>query len=1535
MRTQTVTLAQAQQLIEQFVREMKAQRSAAQTDAVHGNSVHDDAAHDGDRSAQAPHSRALRISGSPLSGKSSLAFAAFSATWNHEAIRNGKAYLLVSSKAAADQLNTPVINAVQHAQEGRPVRTIGSLAFSILSQERAAKGEPLPHFVDDAERGQAVQQVLETHRSHMLAGDDCETCDLLRAYLSVKNDSRGRSGLDRESEQEQNTSSDQLLLEVMTPAFIDQLIHLFDMFNGLGVASDSQHFDAILHDPAVDERMVEEWQLGRRLQHEAQQVLASQAPGLFLADFSAVLALVTQALSEDSSVLRVPEVVIMDDCQDLTVAGYSFLEQLALHGCAVILIGNDDQATRTYRGAFPEALSALEEAGLHAQHYELAEQLDQREKFDHLNQVDHVDQLDYRDQRDQKEDGEELSYRAQVATRVSLALTSSLVSTDVALPLRPGKLRAAQQAFMNEPRPIMPDHTLQGRLLRSNSELLDDLVWQVTTSVMNNDDLNWSDCAIIAHTNSVLQQVGERLEEEGIPVRYSSVSQLLKDSPIVQGLLAIIRLNALIVRKDLSDISLYTKLVTQVITSPLFPVVTTVDGVSQYRTVHEERIFTIFQTIAYLSQVEEVKDTFEALIQDWQELSGNTEPLNAEAIVVLLLMGSERSQAHIWSMYDSIARTTSSKANTPVATPAMDGETEQTSEGVVTSETMHVREDTQLLDTEHSVETEHTEASPDEQDNEQATSRQHSDEDSLDQYLNAIRAKKGPSHTDEEALIRAITIVQTLKTTADEDELISQPSIALWNAWTACQISDFWREEALSSGKRAAQANNYLDTIVRLFRRAETREKEESAEEFAEWIESLEVEAGSLAQVAPRPDSVVLASPDSANTQHFKKVWIVGVQDGQWPNWEAPDTLLSGQAFSTVAISHILTEQGIELNRGSLDASTQLMHTQDQYIADFELRAFLVAVTRASEETVICAVWDEDQAPSEYLTTFMPEVFCETGIRTADNDSNRHYTPTGFNPGQEESSLFAGFDTSVDGLAIAAKTVLVGSLAQQTHTGDTDPAVLDDALSALKILRGMTSQATQLTTGFVKPQADTDDQDGFRQTRPASGKGSLSPSAVDAIWACPLRWSLQERFAGPRRSSEDMTFGTIIHNCAQWATDNGYDRSMAQDELFSALRQHYSQLREQSHYTASTSEELFKQQSNDHEVEEVLHNIATYFVESRDATYAPVGKRGEEKPAGRLTGSAAEVSVNIPLSLSGILPFVRNLSGLHNTTKAELYSALSCLAGGFADEEPHDLRTYMSARVDRVERREDADGFTHWNIIDWKTGKHPNKSFEDLQLICYQLGLAFSPALQEVNKSIHQRATDQSLPDDEVKQKHRMPDIERSMLFYPRKQNGPAESYRVENGYQPQLFQGDKLYEEYSPRVYYPHLAKFFTPDKNVLRLAQADNMSDIAQWLFTKANALLVSGNSDSSKKSSHNEQTDPMENSALWALTMLARVFYAVSYSQADYFPAKKSPAACGTCAFKPVCPLYSHESQTVFGPLVGMNIHEVREQVKRRRQ
>ena len=64
---------------------------------------------------------------------------------------------------------------------------------------------------------------------------------------------------------------------------------------------------------------------------------------------------------------------------------------------------------------------------------------------------------------------------------------------------------------------------------------------------------------------------------------------------------------------------------------------------------------------------------------------------------------------------------------------------------------------------------------------------------------------------------------------------------------------------------------------------------------------------------------------------------------------------------------------------------------------------------------------------------------------------------------------------------------------------------------------------------------------------------TLSPSAVDSLWACPVCWMLENRFAGPRPSSVATSFGTLIHAVAQQGSEEGLDHLSHNAQALAAL----------------------------------------------------------------------------------------------------------------------------------------------------------------------------------------------------------------------------------------------------------------------------------------------------------------------------------------------------------------------------------------------
>ena len=122
---------------------------------------------------------------------------------------------------------------------------------------------------------------------------------------------------------------------------------------------------------------------------------------------------------------------------------------------------------------------------------------------------------------------------------------------------------------------------------------------------------------------------------------------------------------------------------------------------------------------------------------------------------------------------------------------------------------------------------------------------------------------------------------------------------------------------------------------------------------------------------------------------------------------------------------------------------------------------------------------------------------------------------------------------------------------------------------------------------------------------------TLSPSAVDSLWACPVCWMLENRFAGPRMGSAATSFGSLIHAVAQQATEAGLDLPQNHtavsdedniDEITQWMISRYKTLRGDLN-AIDDPEERYKALGKDAKASVALRNIATYFVKSNRTGY--------------------------------------------------------------------------------------------------------------------------------------------------------------------------------------------------------------------------------------------------------------------------------------------------------------------------------------------
>ena len=167
-------------------------------------------------------------------------------------------------------------------------------------------------------------------------------------------------------------------------------------------------------------------------------------------------------------------------------------------------------------------------------------------------------------------------------------------------------------------------------------------------------------------------------------------------------------------------------------------------------------------------------------------------------------------------------------------------------------------------------------------------------------------------------------------------------------------------------------------------------------------------------------------------------------------------------------------------------------------------------------------------------------------------------------------------------------------------------------------------------------------------------------------------------------------------------------------------------------------------------------------------------------------------------------------------------------------------------------RRPAANAFA---LIDYKTGRTPTvkQIFNDLQLVCYQLGLVFPEDGPRGAKALAA-----------------MPHISQSVLFHVGQNAAPARSYAPEGAFQPPLFTDGSLNAEpFTPRYWYKDPNRFF----DIPAIDPATPPEGVSAEAWAQFAALAGT-------------QT-------LWSLTMIARVFYAAAASRSAIIePIRKTP-------------------------------------------
>lgn len=1337
------------------------------------------------------------VAGAPRSGKTEFALDMLIAAMKRYGDAN--AVMTVSGRQIADMLGDRAIRELSAVSQARPVTTLSAVAFRLLTAARSAQGKPLPKLLNGAEQDVIIRKVLASHVEHRQHGDECDTCDLLRVYFAVSE----WSGL---------------VADDSTDAFANQLRDMLARMNEIGAKPELENMliaRAASRNGELDarrERLRTQWRLAFALREEYNAAIRAAYSGEYRLDASQLMIDATEAVS-DIRDADIPNMLIVDDFQDATLAGFALLEALHNRGTRLLLVGNPDEAVQTFRGSYPEYLFNEAQSRMGAR-------LERIENLYAACENDGAQTIRNVSNRQNVHD----DYRTLVATRVSLSIAST-EPTDVPLPERPGKMRNIPGAMPIEALPsgntdacVTPaDGSVETALYRSSSEELDDVVWKIKTEHLQRSR-EWNDMAVITHDNATVRAFGERLRADGVPVRYSSVTRPLKDEPFVQGLFALIELAELKRRTiaasgmDPQAAGSYIRSrVASIMASPLI----TVGGDRQHEG-RPARLASVESAMHALASLAEIVGDDEIRAQD----SANMAKTDVEQQSSLLRLVAD------WHEYMAKCHAISDEGQHD------GGHDGDQNDPVLDMDALYVL----LL------------------------------EGNTDRVIDTIASVTG-SDPQVKAFASLWKVLD--KTCEAEHKLVlREPQYVLDCAWRACGKAEIWQRVALEHSAAGRAANDRLDAAMRLFNYASGGESSgefaaRTIEAFMEQVRSLTIEADSLAHTAPIDQAVTLTTPAGAAGRHWNLVFLPSLQQGQWPNLTPRNTLFGGEELADVMLHGELSDT-VTTSTGKRDAQLAAVLASEQ-------KSFLVALTRADECAVMSAVLNDDHVPSDFLYGYVPEWFDRD--RDADME-RREYAAIG------SQGDYAGLESDPRGLIAAARSVLAMEPSNSPKARDAAETL---ALLASRGIRAADPDCWPFVEEPVSLAERETIQDG--KTR-QSDVVTLSPSAVDNLWACPVCWMLENRFSGPRMGSVATNFGSLIHTVAQKATEAGLDMPEQHtaisdmdniDAITEQMYAEYERLRGDLNGITDPAQR-YQALKKDEQAKDALRNIATYFVQSNHGDY-PI-KNNDAFSVGKLTKAEPELKFTAKFDFDDILAAYNAMDGIHAISRNELIAIMGTLVGGWPQTGMSEhLTVRLTGRIDRVERRDMADGTQQVRLIDYKTGASPNGEglFNDLQLVCYQLGLVFPEG-----SGLHGAQAVAAAPN-----------ITQSALFHVTKHAFPAPygNTAAESHMQQALFANGSLNTgAFVPRYYIKKLDKDFQDGLD--EMLPPMEVSD-EHW----------------------SEFVGLRNTMAVWSLTMIARVFYAAAASRANEITARPTSEHMKYCRNTAVCPACAGEQNTVF--------------------
>lgn len=344
---------------------------------------------------------------------------------------------------------------------------------------------------------------------------------------------------------------------------------------------------------------------------------------------------------------------------------------------------------------------------------------------------------------------------------------------------------------------------------------------------------------------------------------------------------------------------------------------------------------------------------------------------------------------------------------------------------------------------------------------------------------------------DTEVQVR--NLQKLLHATHEQIRSHATPAEVLWMLWSG-EVDGFrthgWPERLRSAALRDSRtANHDIDAVMALFDAAERfAGRNRGAAGVRDFLDSLaaqELPAEPVAERAVRAEAVRVLTAHRAKGMEWDEVWVVGAQDGIWPDMRTRGSVLEPER---------LTPDGL--------GAGVLAHE----LLDEERRLFYVACTRARQRVHMCVVdapEDLGHRPSRFITELMAH-----GVPV-----HRH------------------------GHAPSTACATMPALLAQLRSALGDEEVGDQAAALLAELAAARDDDDEPLVPLADPRQ------WWGRYRPTSGEHPivqpedpvrLSGSSLELVTTCPRRWFLERQVHASAPTGTPAATGNVVHSIAEF-----------------------------------------------------------------------------------------------------------------------------------------------------------------------------------------------------------------------------------------------------------------------------------------------------------------------------------------------------------------------------------------------------------------